>query len=229
MRIRRFVLAAALGIASATGAVWALASPPREGFAADPAVHLSDKRWTFDLAYVSGKGSITRAQARTLSKPAGTARAMGRFALELWVGKELLDRIRFDVPLLGDDPQDKDPKRPFKRPSFGNVTTRVKVEMADHARATVLAFVDRSTGSTQRFFWPPDEKGNLTPFSAQAATSGDAGADATFDALGDATSLTLDGAAPDAAVGDAATSDGGAADGSASDAAVDAPRDAAGR
>ena len=35
--------------------------------------------------------------------------------------------------------------------------------------------VDRSTGDTRKYFWPPDEKGVLTPFSAKSAL-GDASA-----------------------------------------------------
>ncbi len=139
--------------------------------------------------------------------------------LEFWVGPELLDRVRFNVPLLGDDDRERDPKRPLKKPTFSKVTTKVKAQMADHPRATVLAFVDRATGDTRKYFWPPDENGKLTVFSAKAATaaadggtSGDGGTssdggggDAAADGAGDA---ALD-ATPDAASADSGTADAG--------------------
>ncbi|MEZ4306755.1 MAG: hypothetical protein R3F14_01720 [Polyangiaceae bacterium] len=105
-----------------------------------------------------------------VKKAMGTPRQMGRFALELWVGKELLDRARFDVPLLGDDDRERDPKRPRKKPTFARVTAKVKVQMADHPRATVLAFVDRATGDAALFL-AAGREGALTPFSAKAAFS----------------------------------------------------------
>lgn len=185
MKLARSALAALCGLALATAGVWALAGPPREGYAPDPPVHLAEKQWVFELTYDKGSGTIERARSTTAKKPMATPRVMGRFALELWVGSELLDRVRFDVPLLGDDERERDPKRPHKRPTFSRVTTKVKAQMADHPRATVLAFVDRATGDTRKFFWPPDENGKLTPFSAKAATAAlDGGADATADAPG---------------------------------------------
>ncbi len=185
----------------------------KEGFAPDPPAHLSEKQWVFDVTYDKGAMSIQSARSANAKKPMPTARVMGRFALELWIGRELLDRIRFDVPLLGDDEGERDPKHPTKRPRFSQVTAKLKVQMADHPRATVLKLVDRATNKTLTFFWPPDEKGALTPFSAKAATGAavDGGSDA-----GDA--------GADADAGDAGVD--GSSDGSVdagSDAAMDAP------
>lgn len=216
MTFRRLAAAAVAGVAIATAAVLALADPPREGFAPDPPAHASEKQWVFEISYEKGASSITSARSVSAKSPIATARVMGRFALEFRVGKELLDRIRFDVPLLGDDDRERDPKRPFRRPSFSRVTTKVKVQMADHARATTLAFVDRATGTARTYFWPPDEKGQLTPFSAKAATTGtpvtppsDAGPDSALpddaglsstpsDAATDSASLPSDAAADSA-------------------------------
>lgn len=205
MKFRRLAAASLFGIALASAGLWALADPPREGFAPDPPVHVAEKQWLFEIAYTNGASSIERVRSAAAKKPLATPRVMGRYALELWVGRQLLDRVRFDVPLLGDDERERDPKRPFKRPTFNRVTTKIKAQMADHPRATVLAFVDRATGDTRRYFWPPDEKGQLTPFSAKPALTADAGADAASNVDG--------GGAGDAAV-DAApqSSDGGSAD-----------------
>jgi hypothetical protein len=202
VRLRRLTAAAAAGLVFATAAVWALAGPPREGFAPDPPAHLAEKQWVFEIAYEKGASTIERARSTTVKTAIGTPRKMGRFALEFWVGHELLDRVRFDVPLLGDDDRERDPKKPLKKPTFARVTTKVKTQMADHPRATVLAFVDRATGDTRKYFWPPDENGKLTPFSAKAATaaadggvSGDGGP-ASDAAPGDAAAPAVSTAAP---------------------------------
>ncbi|MBK8252184.1 MAG: hypothetical protein IPK82_05895 [Polyangiaceae bacterium] len=220
MKWRRLWASAAMGLVLGTGALWALADSPKEGFAPDPPVHTSDKQWVFEIKYDKGVRSIERVKSISLSKPAGSPRQMGRFAVEFWVGKELLDRVRFDVPLLGDDTGERDPKRPKKKPTFAQVTTKLKVQMADHSRATVMTFVDRASGDTQKYFWPPDENGRLTVFSAKAATAEiDAGSsDASAD--GSTPVATVDGSMPDATV-DGSIPDA-TTDGSAPDATADA-------
>ena len=212
MTFRRLVAGGIAGLAIATAGVLALADPPRPGSAPDPPARASEKQWVFEIAYEKGAGTITSARSASAKKPIATARVMGRFALELRVGPELLDRIRFDVPLMGDEIE-RDPKRPSRRPTFSRVSTKVKVQMADHPRATTLTYVDRATGDTRTYFWPPDEKGQLAPFSAKAATAG-AGDGGVQDAGSADTGVTDAGAAtPDAA-----------GDGSA-DAAMDAAPD----
>lgn len=183
--IRRLAAAIVVGLALATAGVAAIASPPKEGFPADPPARAAEKQWVFEVAYDKGTSAVTSAKSAAAKKPTATPRVMGRFALEFWVGRELLDRVRFDVPLLGDDTAYRDTKSFFKKPTFQRVSTKVKVQMADSPRATVLAFVDRSTGDTRKYFWPPDEKGTLTPFSAKSA-------------LGDASAIADAGPVPDA-------------------------------
>ncbi len=153
--IRRTAFAVVIGLVLATAGVAAIASPPREGFAADPPARAAEKQWVFEVAYDRGASAVTSAKSANAKKPIATARVMGRFALELWVGKELLDRVRFDVPLLGDDSAYRDPKSFFKKPTFQRVTAKVKVQMADSPRATVLTFVDRSTGDDAQVLLAP--------------------------------------------------------------------------
>ena len=195
--IRRLAAAIVVGLALATAGVAAIASPPKEGFPADPPARAAEKQWVFEVVYDKGASAVAGAKSSSAKKPIATPRVMGRFALEFWVGRELLDRVRFDVPLLGDDTAYRDTKSFFKKPTFQRVSTKVKVQMADSPRATVLAFVDRSTGDTRRYFWPPDEKGSLTPFSAKSAL-GDASAIADAGPPPDAGSPPEGGSPPDA-------------------------------
>jgi hypothetical protein len=93
---------------------------------------------------------------------------MGRFALELWVGTELLDRLRFDPPLMATGPVEKNPRHPFPRPSFDDVSTKLHLQIADDPRAAYAQVVDRATGETTRYAWPPAADGTLTAWSAPA-------------------------------------------------------------
>jgi hypothetical protein len=73
---------------------------PSGGFPPDPAPLITRHQWVVDLGYRAGSIVFGGARRVELPKPTGTPRAMGRFALELYVGKELIDRVRFDFPLL---------------------------------------------------------------------------------------------------------------------------------
>jgi hypothetical protein len=180
--LSRAALVAILGGTLAAGGMAALAEPPRGGYAPDPPGTPSRKQWVFDVLHRKGKTSILAARPTTLERPAATVRLMGRFAVELYVGPELLDRVRFNVPLTGDAPE-KDPSRPFRRPTFDEgVTARLKVMMADQPRASWMKLVDRLSGAEERFWWPPDEQGRLTPMGAGAATDAGTRTDAGTDA-----------------------------------------------
>ena len=48
------------------------------------------------LYYERGEVRVLGVAAREFSQPVVTARSMGRYAIELWIGHELVDRVRFD-------------------------------------------------------------------------------------------------------------------------------------
>lgn len=163
--LTRVAIACITGIALAGGAFAALAEPPRAGSAPDPPPQASRKQWSVEIAAESGKIMAKRADVVMLDKPQATARVIGRFALELYVGSELLDRARFTLPLLDAPPEDSSRGR-IRRPSFQQVTTRIRVRIADSPRASYLVLVDRATGDTQRFEWPPEADGSLVTWKA---------------------------------------------------------------
>lgn len=175
MKLQRCALALALGVALVVPAAFSLADAPRSGYAPDPAGVASAKQWVFDVEVRQGKPSLGPVRAVTLDKPASTVRVIGRFAVEFWIGKELLDRVRFDVPLLEDPVKRKN--RRFGSPEF-KVNTRLSVRLADNPRATKVVFVDRATGETQSFAWPLGSDGRLLPLTPKAHSSADAGPDA---------------------------------------------------
>ncbi|WP_438016369.1 hypothetical protein WMF18_36870 [Sorangium sp. So ce315] len=205
----RAALAALAGLALAAAGVVAVADPKappsRAGYAPDPEVRPSDRQWVFEVQYAKGRGSIARVRPVKLQRPAATARVMGRFAIELYVGQELLDRIRFNVPLTGDAPE-----RPsdvlLRRPTFDDgVTARLRVQMADNPRASWAKLVDRKTGVEQRFLWPPGPDGRLVSLDAPGPAAVDGGVPA------DGGRLPADGGSADAGrpPADAGQPDGG--------------------
>jgi hypothetical protein len=170
-------VALVVGLSIGAAGLFAFAEPPRAGYAPDPAPRASLKQWVFEVVSDGKKVSIERARAASLDKPLATPRMMGRFALELYVGKELLDRVRFNVPLLAEGPPEAPdkPRNPFRRPRFDKVSTRLRVQMADNERATYAVLVDRATGEEQRFDWPPGADGRLRPRTSGLEPVSDAG------------------------------------------------------
>jgi hypothetical protein len=165
-RIRAVVLAAVAGAALGAGGLTALADPPKGGYPPDPPAIASRKQWSIRVSAKSGKVTVDRATARTLAQPAETPRIFGRFALELYIGRELLDRIRFDMPLMGDEGSSKG-RSGLPRPNFGEgVTVPQTVRIADNPRAAYLQLVDRKTGTTQRYAWPPEADGRVLPWKS---------------------------------------------------------------
>jgi hypothetical protein len=131
------------------------AGAPPSGYLPDPQPLVTRHQWIVDIGYQAGKIVYGGARRLELPKPAGTPRSMGRFALELFVGKELIDRIRFDFPLLGADDFADSPRRWDSPPSFErNLSTRAAVMLPHSERATRALLVDRATGNVWALPWP---------------------------------------------------------------------------
>lgn len=172
MKIRSLLTATGLGLIliGLTALSLAEPAPSRGGYPPDPPGIATKKQWSFEIEYRDGKVRVRKVEALYLQNPAATARVMGRFAVEFWVGKELLDRVRFEVPLLDEPSLHR--KGALSGPRFGDVSTRLRVRLADNPRATFVALVDRSTGAVTRFSWPPQADGSLSPLAPQKATAG---------------------------------------------------------
>lgn len=131
---------------------------PPPGSQPDPEPLRVAKQYEYELAYQRGEVSVTQVRAVTYAQPVVTARRMGRYAIELWIGRELVDRVRFDFPMTAaDEPEAKGPQRLNAAPNLGegaSATKLVLVPAAERARRAVL--VDRATGSATELPWPPD-------------------------------------------------------------------------
>jgi len=111
----------------------------------------------FVFDYDRGAVKVRSVRAVTLDRPASTPRKLGRFAVELWIGHELVDRVRFDFPLLAADEAEAPGRRPLHdSPRFGpGAETSQKVVVPRSDRATSAVLVDRLTGATTPLVWPP--------------------------------------------------------------------------
>ena len=154
------------------------ARPPLSGSAPDPEPLSLREQWQYALLYEGGNVSVEHVEKRTLPKPVTTVRHMGRFALELWIGHELIDRVRFDFPLIASEDTPGATRRPLHdAPSLGpHAIARSSVLVPASPRATRLVLLDRATGKAQEFPWPPDREPSATGGASSSAAPAGAGA-----------------------------------------------------
>jgi hypothetical protein len=131
----------------------------------DPVPMVSRKQWVFDLRWSKGEPYLLAVRPLDLGAPQETPRAMGRFAVELFEGPTLIERVRFDFPMLGaDEPRDAGYMDP---PSFQrNLTSRIGVMFPAVNRGTRLELWDRATDRRWPLPWPPQEAPSPTPSSS---------------------------------------------------------------
>jgi hypothetical protein len=146
------------------------AAPPREaGFAItrsppDPPAMSERQQWVLDLRWDRGDIYLLEVHKVDMAGPHVTPRVMGRFALELFEGPTLIERVRFDFPMLGaPEPPDAGMKTP---PRFEpKLRTRIGVLFPATKRGTKLELWDRARDVRMKLPWPPTEG----PVSADAA------------------------------------------------------------
>jgi hypothetical protein len=146
--------ASAASPASAAPTASAQAVTPRPS-PPDPEPLRTPKQYELRLAYEDGRITVEAVRALTFRQPVVTARKMGRFALELWIGQELIDRVRFDFPLLAvEEPKANKRKRLHEPPAFGG-KHGVTVLVPASPRVRLAVILDRATGKETELSWPP--------------------------------------------------------------------------
>lgn len=151
------------------GAARAARIPP------DPPSMTERQQWLFDLRWDKGDVYLLEIQAVDMGEPRTTPRVFGRFALELFEGPTLVERVRFDFPLLGAGADQEDAGRGFKAPPSmtAKLRSRIGVYFPATKRGTRLELWDRATDVRYPLPWPP-KAGVFGP----APTDGGAPADA---------------------------------------------------
>jgi hypothetical protein len=119
----------------------------------DPEPLSRTKQWRYEIGYEKGRVAVRSVAAVQYRSPVVTARRMGRYAIELWIGKELIDRVRFDFPLLA--AEEAEPGEGVPSLAAGAVVTR-SILVPDSERATSAVLIDRATGERIDLSWPPD-------------------------------------------------------------------------
>jgi hypothetical protein len=134
-----------------------VATPSTASSPPDPEPLVTADQWEYVLDYVKGRVTVASVRRVHLLQPVPTARRIGRFAVELRIGAELVERVRFDFPLLAADLPPSGPKRPLhEEPRFApgaETTQTVLVPASD--RATKATLIDRLTGDRWPLDWPP--------------------------------------------------------------------------
>jgi hypothetical protein len=100
------------------------------------------------LRWDSGDVWLLGIRPLQLANPQLTPRVMGRFALELFEGPTLVERVRFDFPLLGAGESDASVALTSK------LRTRIGVVFPATARGTRLELWDRATNRRWALPWP---------------------------------------------------------------------------
>jgi len=116
------------------------------------------RHWAYDIVVRDGEISVAAPKLLQRKQATTTPRLLGRFAIELYVGKELLERVRFEIPLLNnDDPARRGAKK--APPPFPDFSAKARVhkivEVPDSPRATYAVLVDRKTEKRTPLLWPP--------------------------------------------------------------------------
>jgi hypothetical protein len=123
----------------------------------DPSPMVEKGQWVFDLRYDKGDLFLVGLHRMELAAAQATPRAMGRFALELFEGPTLIERVRFDFPLLGAGDSFQDAGF-FAAPSFERkLNTRIGVMFPASSRGNRLELWDRATNKRWSLPWPPTE------------------------------------------------------------------------
>ncbi len=131
-------------------------SAPPSKIPPDPPQMAERFQWVFDLRWDRGEIYLLQVHKTDMGAPHPTPRVMGRFALELYEGPTLIERVRFDFPMLGvPDAPDAGFRTP---PKFEpKLKTRIGVFFPATKRGTRLELWDRAKDQRWPLPWPPKE------------------------------------------------------------------------
>lgn len=122
----------------------------------DPPALDERMQWVFDLRWEKNEVYLLEIRKVDMGGAHPTPRVMGRFALELYEGPTLIERARFDFPMLGAvEPTDGGYKA---LPRFEpKLKTRIGVRFPATKRGTRLELWDRAQNRRWPLPWPPRE------------------------------------------------------------------------
>lgn len=119
---------------------------------ADPPPLMSSRFHLVDLKFERGDILLLGTRTENESAPMASPRVMGRFALELFEGNILIERVRFDFPLLGASTADAGPLSDSKIDA--RLVSSIGVRFPAVNRGSRFELVDRKTGARFTLPWP---------------------------------------------------------------------------
>jgi len=134
--------------------------PKKMRIAPDPPPLSERRQWIFDLRYDHGDVYLLGMHQVELPAAQATPRAMGRFALELYEGPTVVERARFDFPMLvtaGIDAGDAGGRERNRVDFDAKLVSRIGVMFPSTARGTRLELWDRGTDQRWSLPWPPTD------------------------------------------------------------------------
>jgi hypothetical protein len=125
----------------------------------DPAPLRMAEQVEYELELSEGTIKVLSVKPVKLAEPIVTPRRLGRYAIELSIGHELIERVRFDFPGTAAD----EPELGSKKPLFAPLTlsaravARIKLQLPHSPRVRRAALVDRAANTATEIEWPPPE------------------------------------------------------------------------
>ncbi|HTQ02893.1 MAG TPA: hypothetical protein VMI54_03510 [Polyangiaceae bacterium] len=147
----------------------------------DPTPLRQAEQYEYTFHYENGTVTLANVRAVRYRQPIVTARRMGRFAVELWIGHELIDRVRFDFPLLADAEPAPSRHPLYDRPTKMAGPFDVVVVVPNAERARQARLVDRASRTDAELSWPPapNGMGPMKPLPKPSATAPNASGSAS--------------------------------------------------
>jgi hypothetical protein len=121
----------------------------------DPTPLETAEQVEYQLELADGKIRTDSVKPVTLAKRLATPRRLGRYAVELSIGSELIERVRFDFPGTAADEPVPGPKKlhaPLDMSS--RAIARVKLLLPHSPRVRRALLVDRALNSVTELEWP---------------------------------------------------------------------------
>jgi hypothetical protein len=158
--------------AAASGSATPVAPALTPSTAPDPAPLRQAEQVEYELELSEGKVRVVSVKAVTLPAPVVTPRRLGRYAIELSIGPELIERLRFDFPGTAADEPQVGPKKPLFAPLTlsERAIARVKLQVPQSPRVRRALLIDRALNTATALEWPlPVVPKAAAPSSAASA------------------------------------------------------------
>jgi hypothetical protein len=166
-------MAAPAAPASASGSAAPSTPPLTPSTLPDPTPLRMAEQVEYELELSEGKVRVVSVKAVKLPAPIVTPRRLGRYAVELGIGRELIERVRFDFPgTAADDPQ-LGPKKPLFSPLTlsERAIARVKLQLPHSPRVRRALLIDRAANTATEIDWPLPDVPRAPPAASASAAA----------------------------------------------------------